>query len=74
MIGTWENKQVIGNSPYRILEVMNLPEEVQDELSDKCPSNDSGKIINPKYCPKLKEWLTANGFDNTERFIGWWSW
>jgi hypothetical protein len=67
-------KEIIGNCPYRILEIIRLPESIQDELSDSCKGNDTGRIINPEYYPELKKWLSDNGYDSTECFIGWWSW
>lgn len=75
MIGTWKDRTVIGNSPYRILEVLHLPEDIQEELSNQCDRNDSGVIVNPEYHPKLKAWLKDNNNGNdTECFIAWWSW
>jgi len=74
MIGTFKDRQVIGNSPYRILEVMHLPDDIQEELQNRCLGNDSGVIINPDYHPKLKAWLKTNEHNDTECFIAWWSW
>ena len=65
---------VIHSAKYDILEMMDLPSDVQDESCDDCPANDSGCIINPEYRPLLKQWLENNGHDATVCYIGWWSW
>lgn len=62
---------VIHPSRYEILEVMDLPDEVQEEL--ECPGNDTYKIVNPEYHPKLSKWLTDNGYE-VKCYLGRWSW
>ncbi len=64
---------IIHDSQYQILEISDLPEDIQDELSERCTGNDSGKIINPDYYPLLRKWLVDNGHKTT-CYIGWWSW
>jgi hypothetical protein len=64
----------IGKCPYQILEVMNLPQNIQDHLLDDCPGNGTGRIINPEYKPLLKQWLKDNGYNDEECFLAWWSW
>jgi hypothetical protein len=62
---------IISDFKYQRLEVMDLPEEVQEEL--ECPGNDLGQIVNPTYHPKLKQWLEENGCE-VKCYIAWWSW
>ena len=57
---------------YLVLEMMDLPEEVQTEVD--CPGNDVGMIINPEYHPLIRAWLSGHGYSNTDCYIGWWSW
>lgn len=65
---------VISPARYQVLEVMDLPNAVQDELCNDCPSNDSARIVNPKYYPLLKRWLEDNEYDANTAYIAWWSW
>jgi len=58
----------------RIVRVIDLPDEVQEELQEDCPGNDTGRLINPEYNPIFKAWLEENGHDATRSYIGWWSW
>lgn len=64
----------IGPAAYPVLKVLDLPLEVEDELNNSCPGNDTARVINPDYHPKLKAWLEQNGYAANHCYIGWWSW
>ena len=63
-----------GYNKYPILCDRKLPDEVRDEVCNDCPGNDSGKLFNPEYNPKLKAWLESVGLDSTQCYIIWFSW
>lgn len=65
---------IVGPAKYQVIKMDDLPSEVRDESCNDCPGNDSAKIINPTYHPKLAAWLTENGYDATACYIAWWSW
>lgn len=66
--------KTVGAAAYKVINIIDLPDDVQDELSACEASNDTGKIVNPKYYPKLRKWLKAHGHSDTDIYIGWWSW
>lgn len=63
----------VHESRYLILEAAGLPDDVADEICNDCPANDTGRIVNPQYHPKLKRWLEENGLA-VQCYIVWWSW
>lgn len=63
----------ISKMGYDKVEVLDLPENVQDELCDMCPGNPAGTIINPDYHPLFRQWLIDNGHE-VKCYFGWWSW
>ena len=65
---------VIHEAKYKVLEVMDLPYEIRDELCNDCPCNDSGRIIYTENYPLLINWLRENGHSVEKCYIGWWSW
>ena len=73
--GKMKDKNTFANhySNYGIIYHGNLPSSIKDEICDNCPGNDSGRIINPKCYPLLKEWLQENDMP-VEPYIIWWSW
>lgn len=62
-----------GFDRYPIIHDGKLPDDVRDEVCDECVGNDSGRIFNPKYYPKLKAWLEAEGHPVVS-YIIWFSW
>ncbi len=60
-------------SKYGIIHDAKLPESVRDEVCNDCLGNDSGRLFNPKYHPKFKEWLESEGMP-VEPYIIWFSW
>lgn len=67
-------KKPVGDAAYQVINMAELPEDVYDESCNDCPSNDSARIINPNYKPKLKQWLSDNGYNSETCYIAWWSW
>lgn len=67
-------KGVVGEAQYKVIDIMKLPMEVIDSLAKDQPGNDKANIINPKYFPKLAEWLKTNGYSDTDCYIAWWCW
>lgn len=59
---------------YSIIRSACLPDDVSDELANDCPTNDSGRIINPAYRPKFMAWLHSENMPVDKCYIVWWSW
>lgn len=68
-----KNHYAENKANYGIIYDGNLPENVRDELIDRCPGNDCGIIYNPEYHPKFKQWLIDNDMP-VECYIVWFSW
>lgn len=60
-----------GYDKYPIIAGRYLPEEIREEF---CPENDSGKLINPKYCPAFERWLREHDMPTNQCYIVWFSW
>ena len=58
---------------YDQLDIIDLPEDIQNELCDQCPGNPAGTIVNPIYHPKLRQWLIDNNKE-IKPYFAWWSW
>lgn len=66
--------ETVGKTKYLVINMMDLPSDVRDESCNDSPGNDTARIINPEYNPKLAKWLVDNGHDATKCYIAWWSW